>query len=51
MGHFIGGRDPYLHEALPEEAFPNQLQKTDYKVVKIKFENGEPFEWIDYDAY
>ena len=42
-GTSIGGRETLTsHEALPEEAFPNQLQKTDYKVVKIKFENGEP---------
>ena len=42
-GTSIGGRETLTsHEALPEEAFPNQLQKTDYRVVKIKFENGEP---------
>ena len=42
-GTSIGGRETLTsHEALPEEAFPNQLQKTDYEIVKIKFENGEP---------
>ena len=42
-GTSIGGKETLTsHEALPEEAFPNQLQNTDYEVVKIKFENGEP---------
>ena len=42
-GTSIGGRETLTsHEALPKEAFPNQLQKSDYEVVKIKFENGEP---------
>ena len=42
-GTSIGGKETLTsHEALPGEAFPNQLQNTDYEVVKIKFENGEP---------
>ena len=42
-GTSIGGKETLTsNEALPEEAFPNQLQNTDYEVVKIKFENGEP---------
>ena len=42
-GTSIGGKETLTsHQALPEEAFPNQLQNTDYEVVKIKFENGEP---------
>ena len=42
-GTSIGGKETLTsHEILPEEAFPNQLQNTDYELVKIKFENGEP---------
>ena len=35
-GTSIGGKETLTsHQALPEEAFPNQLQNTDYEVVKI----------------
>lgn len=42
-GTSVGGDETLSsHLALPEEAYPSQLEKTDKKDIKVTFKNGEP---------
>jgi len=42
-GTSVGGKETLTsHQAVPETAFLNQLEKTEPSVVKISFEKGEP---------
>ncbi len=41
-GTSVGGEETLTsHQALPEEAYPSQLEKKDSEKVKLSFENGE----------